>query len=183
MKIQLISLAAAVLTAACGAAPGTEDGTSSSAEPVAAIPDLTGAFSGASSAQFATIVLDPTTDASGHYTYFLDEHAELVSCKVGSGCTVTHERESGYYSATATHLTLHPTGFAERVYSYTRKGASLTLTRSGVAGSYAEVTSYCDSAADCGGQGLVRPECDSPTSGWECSATAHTCSYACMGAK
>ena len=183
MKIQLISLTVAALAAACGAAPGTDDGTSSSSEAVTSTGNVVGAFSGGSSAQFATIVLDPTTDASGHYVYFLEEHQELISCTIDKGCTVTHEREDGYFSATATHLTLHPSTGAERVYSYTREGSTLTLTRDGATGTYAELSSYCDTAADCAGEGLIRPECDSPTAGWECSATAHTCSFACVGAK
>jgi hypothetical protein len=182
MKIQLISLVVAALSAACVVAPGSEDSASSS-EAVTSTGDVVGSFSGGSDAQFASIVLEPSTDANGHYVYFLDEHPELISCAIDKGCTVTHERETGYFSATATHLTLHPSTGAERIYSYTRKGSALTLTRSGVTGSYAELTSYCDTAADCAGQGLIRPECDSPTSGWECSATAHTCSYACSGAK
>jgi len=182
MKIQLISLTVAVLTAACSAAPGTEDSTSTT-EAVTSDGNAAGSFSGNPGAQFADIVLDPTTDAKGHYTYFLEEQGGLISCTVGAGCVLKHQRETGTYSATATHLTLQPSNAAERVYSYTRKGTALTLTRSGVTGTYAELSSYCDTAADCPAQGLIRPECASATSGWECSATAHTCSYACSGAK
>ncbi|HEY3818544.1 MAG TPA: hypothetical protein VGL81_15325 [Polyangiaceae bacterium] len=184
MKIQLISLiAAAMATAACSAASGTEDTTGSSAEAVSSLPAVTGEYAGNSNAQFADIVLDPSTNSDGQYTYFLEEQGGLVSCKVGAGCTVTHSRETGYYSATATHLTLHPSNGAERVYSYTHSGTTLTLTRDGETGTYSKLTSYCDTAADCPAEGLIRPECDSPTAGWECNATAHTCSFACSGAK
>jgi hypothetical protein len=182
MKLQLISFVALASIIACGGAPGAEDGTGSSSEAVSALPDLTGSYTGGSEAQFAAIELDPSTNTKGEYTYFLDEQGGIISCVVGKGCTLTHERETGYYSATATHLTLHPSNGAERVYSYVHTGTTLTLTRDGATGTYAQVESNCDTAADCPAEGLVHPDCASATSGWECSAT-HLCSYACSGAK
>jgi hypothetical protein len=177
MKIQLAGLVLGALCGACGSGPDGEPTVTSASEDIASTADLAGAYAGGADAQYANLVLDRVLDATGHYPYFLEQKPGLISCTVGTGCTVTHEREEGTYSATATHLTFEPTAAPRRVYAYVHGGDTLTLTRSAETGSYTTITSHCDTAADCPGEGLIRPDCATKTSGWECNANA--CSYAC----
>ena len=177
MKLPIVGLVFGVVCAACGSSPDGENAQSTSAESVAAVADLAGAYSGGTGAQFEHLVLDREVDATGHYGYFLEDKPGLISCSVNTGCTITHTREDGTYSATATHLTLEPTSGAKRVYTYVHTGNALTLSRSGETGPYTALPSYCELAADCPEQGLIRPYCASKTSGWECNA--NVCSYAC----
>jgi hypothetical protein len=134
-------------------------------------------YVGGVDAEYGHIVLAPSLGSAGRYPYFLQQKAGLISCTVGTGCTLTHEREDGTYLATASQLTLEPSMGPARAYSYERSGDTLTLTGSGETSSYTTITSYCDTAADCAGEGLIHPDCASKTSGWECNANA--CSYAC----
>jgi hypothetical protein len=185
MKLALfspsVSLAAlAALVAACGASPGGDEAVSATTPEAVTTGDVAGAYAGAPGSQFADVVFATEKNAAGQYPYFLEQSPELISCVVGTGCTITHLREDGHYSATATHVTLHPTNGPERVYGYQREGDGLTLTREGETGVFSEIPSYCDTASDCPGEGLIRPDCASATSGWECNA--HACSYACSGA-
>jgi hypothetical protein len=179
MKLQYLALVVvAALSGACGSAPDVEAaGATASQADMTSPGDVVGAYVGGDDAPFGNLVLDSVADSAGLYAYFANDKAGLISCTIGSGCTVKHAREEGTYTVMASSLTLAPTIGAPRTYAFVRNGDTLTLTDSGASASYTTIPSYCDTAADCAAEGLIRPYCASATSGWECNANA--CAWAC----
>jgi hypothetical protein len=178
MKLQCLALVVvAALCGACGSAPEVEiiGATTSQADTTPA--DLAGAYAGGEGAPFGNLVLDSVADSAGHYAYFADDTAGLISCSIETGCTLKHAREEGTYTVTAADLTLAPATAPAHTYAFVRSSNTLTLTDSGASASYTAIASYCDTAADCADEGLIRPYCASATSGWECNANA--CAWAC----
>lgn len=171
--------------AGCGADPGTAAPTGADEEALrsTAWSTLAGSYTLAAgqTGPFAAVVFERTADHTGHH-YFTESFASLIHCGVGTGCTTTHERSEGWYTATAHGVTLHPdTGTAES-FTYTLRGTTLSLTAHGTTSHLSSEPSYCDTSADCAEEGLVHPECAiGPGGGWQCSTT-HTCSYRCGGA-
>ncbi len=174
-----------MLTMGCAADPGVDPSESGEDESrVSAWSTLVGAYSldDGQTGEYSTVVFEASREHAGHH-YFAESFGALIHCGVGTGCTRSHTRTEGWYTANASArtVTLHPSAGASATFTYALSGDHLTLTRSRHAARYSKATSYCDTPDDCAEEGIVHPLCAiRPGGGWQCGA-AHTCSYSCGG--
>ena len=174
------------LATGCGAASDTSanDGVTTDEIASSAWQNVVGAFVSPAPELTMSIVFENSPDHRGHH-FFRESYGTLIHCTIGSTCTSTHARTDGYYSATSTHITLHPEGAPAEVYTYTLSSRGhLTMTRSGNTSAYDQTTSgFCDEWADCAEEGLNAPRCAVAAGApeWACT-TDHACHYNCGGA-
>jgi hypothetical protein len=138
---------------------------------------LVGAYKGQGSVRpptFQGLVLE------SNGTFFADVDTGIRCVRAPCPSNV---RLTGKFTATKSYLRLSPlpgeeaSSFHGR-YRYTLAGKRLSLSRTDLGGAWSndleKGASYCATADDCGGQGIIHPMC---VGEWTCAA--HACGYKC----